>query len=192
MNSETPILNYVPITGGGPPAGGVGTLPGFGVFIITQTGHGFVTGNIVRLSGSNYVLAKADNAADAEVVGIVSGVINANQFVLTTSGKVSGLSGFTPGTSYYLSASTAGALTATGPTASGTVSKPIFLADSATSGYFINWRGIMNPTPTTTLTLQELDIGTDLRLLPIAGGGKLQARNVSTGLWYDVDQWTNP
>jgi hypothetical protein len=35
-------------------------------------------------------------------------------------------------------------------------------------------------------------IGTDLRLVSITGGGKLQARNPGTNTWADVDQWTNP
>src|SRR6266699_3637661 len=192
ITSETPILNYVPITGGGPPSGGAGVLPGFGSFVISQTAHGFVVGNVVRLSGSSYTLAKADNAVDAEVIGIVSGVPDANTFVLTTVGKVGGLSGFTAGTTYFLSDTTAGALSASEPITAGKVSKPLFVADSATSGYFNNWRGMVVPAVITAMTLQELDIGTDLRLVPVAGGGKLQARNTTTGLWADVDQWSNP
>jgi hypothetical protein len=39
---------------------------------------------------------------------------------------------------------------------------------------------------------QTLYIGADLRLVPITGGGKLQARNPGTNTWADVDQWTNP
>jgi hypothetical protein len=35
-------------------------------------------------------------------------------------------------------------------------------------------------------------VGADLRLVPITGGGKLQARNPGTNTWADVDQWTNP
>src|SRR5881392_4149850 len=113
MDSETPILNYVPVSGGGPPAGGVGTTPGFGAFGISQTGHGFVKGNVVRLSGTLYVLASYDSAATAEVLGMVSGVINADLFVLTTSGKVSGLVGLTAGTAYFLGS--AGGITTTEP-----------------------------------------------------------------------------
>jgi len=37
-----------------------------------------------------------------------------------------------------------------------------------------------------------LYIGTDLRLVAMSGGGKLQARNTGTNTWADVDQWTNP
>lgn len=43
-----------------------------------------------------------------------------------------------------------------------------------------------------TQTTNFLRIGDDLRLVPITGGGKLQARNPGTNTWADVDQWTNP
>ena len=38
----------------------------------------------------------------------------------------------------------------------------------------------------------QLYIGTDLRIMAIAGGGKLQARNPATDTWADKDSWTNP
>ena len=44
----------------------------------------------------------------------------------------------------------------------------------------------------TSQQVSSLYIGTDLRLIPISGGGKLQARNPSTNTWADRDQWTNP
>ena len=108
---------------------------------ITQPGHGFVVGNVVRLSGTTYVLAKADSAVDAEVVGMVSAVASANVFTLTTSGLVTGLSGLVAATAYFLDPVTAGGLTVTEPSTIGQVSKPIFVATTTTSGYFINYRG---------------------------------------------------
>jgi hypothetical protein len=35
-------------------------------------------------------------------------------------------------------------------------------------------------------------IGTDARLVAIAGGVKMEVRNPGTGLWASADQWTNP
>ena len=35
-------------------------------------------------------------------------------------------------------------------------------------------------------------VGPDARLVSISGGAKLQVRNIGTGVWADVDQWTNP
>ena len=44
----------------------------------------------------------------------------------------------------------------------------------------------------TPFQVSQLYIGPDLRLVSITGGGKMQARDPSTGLWVDADQWTNP
>jgi hypothetical protein len=35
-------------------------------------------------------------------------------------------------------------------------------------------------------------VGRDMRLTPISGGAKLEARNTGTGTWAEVDRWTNP
>lgn len=109
---------------------------------ITQTSHGFSVGQPIRYSGTTYVLSKADTSSDAEVDGMVGTVIDANNFVLVSIGYITGLTGLTAGTTYFLSAATAGVLTSTAPSTAGQISKPIFRADSTTSGYFIDYRGI--------------------------------------------------
>lgn len=113
---------------------------------IAQTSHGLSAGQVARYTGSAYAAAQADSAANGEAVGIVSAVADANNFTITTHGYVGGLVGLTAGTCYFLSSSTAGALAATEPTTAGTISKPVFVADSTTSGYFINYRGKVNTT----------------------------------------------
>jgi microcystin-dependent protein len=95
----------------------------------------------VIFNGTSYVKAQADTAAHAEVVGIVDSVTDANTFSLRVSGHMTGLSGLTAGGVYFLSPTTAGALTLTEPSTAGQISKPLIVADSATSGYFFNWRG---------------------------------------------------
>jgi hypothetical protein len=62
---------------------------------------------------------------------------------LIYNGKVTGLSGLTEGTAYFLSATTAGAMQATDPGTASIVSKPILLATSATTGIFVNFRGLL-------------------------------------------------
>ena len=111
--------------------------------LISQPAHGFSVTNVVLFNGSSYVLAKSDTAANAEVVGIVSKVQTPDLFVLHSGGYVSGLSGLSPGTTYFLSDSSPGLLTATEPTTAGSVSKPLLIADSPTSGYFFNFRGLI-------------------------------------------------
>lgn len=108
---------------------------------ITQNSHGFSVGQVLYLNGATYTLANAAVAASAESVGIVSAVADANTFTLTMGGHVTGLSGLTAGAVMFLSTTVAGALTGTAPTTPGVISKPQFVADSTTSGYFINYRG---------------------------------------------------
>lgn len=123
-------------------ATGSGTDPT--LYSVAQTSHGFSVGNVLRLSGaSTYAKALANSAANAEVVGIVQTVTDANNFVLRTGGKVTGLSGLTANSTYFLSDVTAGLLTTTAPTASTSVSKPLLFADTTTTGFFFNMRGII-------------------------------------------------
>lgn len=100
---------------------------------ISQTSHGFAVGDILYLNGSTYTKAIASSAAAAEVIGVVSAVADANTFTLLYSGRITGLSGLTAGTVYFLSGGTAGASTSTEPTTSGYISKPVYIADGTTT-----------------------------------------------------------
>jgi len=109
---------------------------------VNQNSHGFSVGQVVLYNGSFYALAKADNATNAEVVGMVSAVANANTFTLLLVGPVT-LSGLTIGP-YWLSTTTAGALSTTDPNVSGSigqVSKPLGFAVSATQFLYVPMRG---------------------------------------------------
>ena len=109
---------------------------------VAQTAHGFSVGNWVYHNGTQFVKAKADADATSEVVGMVLTVTDANNFVLVGPGYVTGLSGLTAGT-YYLSPTTAGAMTQTEPTTAGHISKPVFVATSSTTGFVIQSRGFV-------------------------------------------------
>lgn len=108
---------------------------------IAQTGHGLSVGNPVYLNGSTYAKAQADTVVKAEVIGIVDGVTDTDNFTLATAGEVSGLAGLSTGTVYYLSPSSAGAITSTEPSTSTQVSKPVLVATSSSSGIIVNMRG---------------------------------------------------
>lgn len=108
---------------------------------VHQVSHGFAVGNVIRYTGSAYVLAQADSAADAEAVGIVSVVVDSDDFTVQLFGYITGLTGMTAANVYFLDPATAGALTSTNPVALGQVSKPLLVADSSSSGYLFNWRG---------------------------------------------------
>ena len=114
------------------------------VLNVNQVGHSLAVGDVVRWDSgtSSYLKAQADSITNAEVVGIVSAVAGPDDFVLTITGYVDGVAGMASGTVYFLSATVAGQLTATPPSTVGHVNKPLFIATSATTGYFINYRGM--------------------------------------------------
>lgn len=112
----------------------------------TQAVHGFIVGDALYISAANtFAKAQADSVVTAECVGIVTEVVDANNFKLTTGGKITGLAGLTGGTVYFLDAAVAGAFTATEPSSSGQVSKPLFVAINATEALWTNYRGMIVP-----------------------------------------------
>ena len=124
-----------------------------------------ITANVLTLTGADtYAKAKADSAANAEVVGIVSAVADANNFTLQSGGRIATLSGLTANTVYFLDPSTAGALTATEPTTAGQVSKPLLITSSTTAGYIFIMRGLVVGTALTAAAQSDVVTGTSTTL----------------------------
>lgn len=121
----------------------------------------------MRFDGVNYVKAQADAEENAEVIGIVKNVIDSSTFELAYIGELSGFAGMTPGYVYYLSDTVAGQLTTVEPTDPGTVSKPLLIATSATTGVMFNFRGFVNES--LTGVLQQLTVITDVIYYPVTG-----------------------
>ena len=113
-----------------------------GTRIINQVAHGFAIGNVLYLVAGVYTLAIATSLAAAEVMGIVIKSIDADNFIVQYNGVVQGLAGLTAGSTFYLSPSSAGALTITQPVTPTQVIKPLLVADSTTTGYWINLPGV--------------------------------------------------
>jgi hypothetical protein len=113
------------------------------IFPVVQNAHGFNPGQALRRDTTVWVKALADTSANGSMVGVVDRVINANTFYLRLTGKITGLSGLTSGTTYYLSTTTPGALTPTAPSTVGQLYRPVLVADSATSGYVYNDGGMV-------------------------------------------------
>lgn len=127
---------------------------------VIQNGNGFSVGNWLRIStpttGPNqvkYVLAQANNLANSQSVGVVTNIINANQFQLQFAGYNTGAvtednlhATLTPSTVYYLSSTMPGTITATDPITLGGISKPLFISEQTTgtvtsnSGYILPQR----------------------------------------------------
>jgi hypothetical protein len=135
-------------------------------FSVTQTAHGLSVGDVVKNSGSanTYAKAQADSAANAEVVGIITEVPDANSLVITTQGVITtGVPAVAAGTVLFLSASSAGALTATEPSTDGQVSKPLAVVlQNGTRMAFYNYRGeVINSEPggggSGAIAVSELD-----------------------------------
>lgn len=109
---------------------------------VTQASHAFAVRDVLYINASGvYVKALATAANTAEVVGVVSRVVDANNFEITLSGEITGLTGLTAGGVYFLSDATAGLATLTEPTTVGYVSVPIGVASSTTSLYIAPKRG---------------------------------------------------
>jgi hypothetical protein len=113
---------------------------------VKQIANGFAIGDVLRIEGTSWVKAKADNAANSVVVGVVIVTIGEDDFVVSMPGSyVTGLSGLTAGEVYYLSDTVAGGVTTTKPT----IAVPVIATDSETSGYLLaGGAGSSIPQPT--------------------------------------------
>lgn len=109
---------------------------------VNQTTHGFAVGDVIKYIAGAYAKAQADSAANAEAIGIVTVVTDANNFTVTQVGYTTLLSGLTANTTYFLDPTTAGTLTATEPSTDGQISKPMLYATSTTAGWVYDYRGI--------------------------------------------------
>jgi hypothetical protein len=107
----------------------------------------FAVGDVLYLNGGIYTKAIATSGDASEIVGVVSKIIDSNlstfTFEMTLSGEISGLAGLIPGSVYFLSSTTPGALTTTEPNTVGFVSVPVGVASSSTSLYVAPKRGIV-------------------------------------------------
>lgn len=106
-----------------------------------QVAHGFSVGSAIALNGTNFVAAKADSSATSGFFGIVSAIIDSNNFTVVVAGKIKGLAGLTAASLYYLSDSSAGQWTVT-PPIDGHYYVPVFYSDptDATIAYVIPGR----------------------------------------------------
>jgi len=119
--------------------------------VVNQVAHGFVVGNILRLSGAAYVKAQADTFLHSQSVGMVSNVISVDEFVITQAGYISNISAtivegapLIADDYYYLSPAVSGDLTLTKTVVDNQVVVPCFIADTTSSGYYFNNDGIVN------------------------------------------------
>jgi len=97
-------------------------------------------GDVVRMGASTVVKAQANTLTNSQTIGIVESVDGTDAVVITSGpfSNITGLTGLTTGTIYYLDPDTAGAVTAVNPdNTNGELDKPLFIATSSTSGVII-------------------------------------------------------
>ena len=100
------------------------------VISVQQEGHNLDQGNVIRIANNgNYVVAQADSSANAtSVVGIVTDVVDDDNFSFQFGGIVNILDTLTVGSPYFLDPDTAGAYTDVIPTTADQVVFPLFYA----------------------------------------------------------------
>ncbi len=102
---------------------------------LAATTENLSAGDLVNLYNDSGTIKarKADASNGRRAHGFVlSSVTSPNNATVYLDGTITGLTGLTPGSAYYLSGSSAGAATATAPTTSGYISQEIGIALSAT------------------------------------------------------------
>lgn len=130
-------------------AGGNGASGGV-IKTITQPGHGLDAQQWVYIDTNGlYQKASAENVIKAEVEGLVLRKDTSdpnNKFVLQTVGYVQPgvFTGLTVGPAYFLTNDGSGLMTLTENTTNGEVRLPLFVADTATSGWIRQFDGIVN------------------------------------------------
>jgi len=134
----------------GPAGGGGGPGPGV-THTFPQQVPPVTLGHWVRVTPGTgvYVDGQADDAMDAEIIGVIvdsnaltftlqqSGYIESSQNVFVAYGAL------TIGNPYFLDTLALGLMTLNDATINGTVSRPVFVADSASSGWVLPYRGMI-------------------------------------------------
>ena len=136
---------------------------------VSQTAHGFVVNDVVSFSGGTYIKAIADGTQDSEVFGIVSQVDDANNFTIVFEGFVDTLGGLVASTTYFVSDTIAGQLTASEPTTDGHISKPILATTTSTAGLVLPYRGNFISTGETTINQAANGLSVDATAIKLGG-----------------------
>ena len=133
---------------------------------ITQASHGLSVLDCVRYNGTSWVKAQAD-ATTTTALGVVVEVVDVNNFVYSIAGRYTITHGLTVDEWYYLSAATAGGLTATAPA----IEQPIVYTEDSTHFSVYAYRPSSDVAPTAAsetvsgvielATQAEVDAGTD-------------------------------
>lgn len=122
---------------------------------VTPKSTGLTAGNVVRATATGLTFAKADSAANAEVLGIVvtetgnanivavSGSINNTLFPYTFKNLGVITNTLTAGQAYFLDPVVAGGITTIEPQTYGQVSRPVLLGITGDNASYLPYRGVL-------------------------------------------------
>jgi len=103
--------------------------------------NSFTPGQAIYRSTGGYALAQANAISSCDVIGIVQSA-NSTSFTAVTNGNITGLTGLTDATEYYLSDQTAGLLTTVPPSANGSIIKPLMISTGTSTGVVLEYPGV--------------------------------------------------
>jgi len=131
---------------------------------ITQASHGFVVTDAIRHNGTTWVKAQGNTIAGSSGVWIVV-QRDTNTFVAIRSGRLTVAShGLTPGSTYFLSATSAGALTTTRPVGSTTQPlgffTPLIVVESTSIIHILGGNPQFNPVYAEYVATGNVDLNT--------------------------------
>ena len=162
------------------------------VISVTHTSHGFDSGELgkpMRSSGVNgrFIVARANSAVNAEVVGVLTSVEDANNYTITSTGIVDVAEAIpdaaTAGQVLFVAEADDTVLTATEPTAVGAVSKPVaVIIEQNAKMLLIHYRGEVITTGTDTKAPNDAEYA-----LGVSNGSLSNGRVVSNGTNTTVD-----
>ena len=102
--------------------------------------NSFTAGQAIYRITGGYALGQANSVSAADILGVVTSSTG-TAFTYVANGYATGFTGLVDATNYYLSETTAGALTTNPPSAVGMVIKPVLIAIGSTAAQIVEYPG---------------------------------------------------
>jgi hypothetical protein len=117
-----------------------------GITVVVADSDVFSLRDVVRRNGTDYVKAQANNAANAEALGLVIAKPDSTHITIGVAGLITGFSSLDPGKVYFLDTTTPGAVNINEPVTPGQISKPCIIALNGTEAAIVTlMRGLEVP-----------------------------------------------
>ena len=102
--------------------------------------NSFTAGQAIYRITGGYALGQANSVSAADILGVVTSSTG-TAFTYVANGYATGFTGLVDAANYYLSETTAGALTTNPPSAVGMVIKPVLIAIGSTAAQIVEYPG---------------------------------------------------